>query len=566
MALPIPIPDNPLRWDGWKNYNSANYYDRLCLDFDSNPNSEQIEENCRQLLVWWQKKLPLKNQPSNPLAQMLRAGLDEAPQYLAEARTKLLDADARIEIDRVLREQIVAGAVNEFKKILPFAIGNGFLTAESEQRLYQAGGELGLLREEMREVIDVELEKAGAVRGEQPQPAAPAASSGESASGGGARDPFEEFRRMLRLSKLCLDGDDMTDDQRDALCNMGESLGLTGGQAEDLIDEYLEEVAVMPAAPIPAGKAAAPPARPPAAAPVSRQPTPAPVRPAPAAPARPAAEAPAARKAPEAAAPAISAVNTSPVARMQERGRYPNFTNGLGMEMLLVTSGTFFMGSADRDAAPHEQPLTQTTVSCFYMARFPVTNRQYELFDPSHRSSRAPWANDDHPVIYVNSKDAIAFAQWLSQKEGRKYRLPTEAEWEYAARGTDGRAFPWGDRLDAGHFANFADRRTTFAWREPQIDDGYAETAPVGSYPKGASSFGVEDMSGNVFEWCLDYFEPYRGKPRTNPKPSASGSRRVYRGGSWKSRISTLRASARGFNTPEYLSNDVSFRLICECE
>ena len=91
MAIPNPLPDNPLRWDGWKNYNSANPYTRLCLDFSSNATPELIEEHCRQLLVWWQKKLPLKNQPSNPMAQMLRQGLDEAPHYLADARTKLLD-------------------------------------------------------------------------------------------------------------------------------------------------------------------------------------------------------------------------------------------------------------------------------------------------------------------------------------------------------------------------------------------------------------------------------------------------------------------------------------------
>ncbi|HWB59291.1 MAG TPA: hypothetical protein VG733_07355, partial [Chthoniobacteraceae bacterium] len=90
MSLPSPIPDNPIRWDGWKFYNSENFYERLCLSFDSNPSDHQIEDHCRQLLVWWQKKLPLKNQPSNPMAQLLRAGLDEAPQCLVEARTELL--------------------------------------------------------------------------------------------------------------------------------------------------------------------------------------------------------------------------------------------------------------------------------------------------------------------------------------------------------------------------------------------------------------------------------------------------------------------------------------------
>ena len=90
MPLPSPLPDSPTRWEGWRNYNSDNPYERLCLAFEANPSDEQIEENCRQLLVWWQKKLPLKNQPSNPATQMLRQGIDDAPKYLAEARTILL--------------------------------------------------------------------------------------------------------------------------------------------------------------------------------------------------------------------------------------------------------------------------------------------------------------------------------------------------------------------------------------------------------------------------------------------------------------------------------------------
>ncbi len=72
--------------------------------------------------------------------------------------------------------------------------------------------------------------------------------------------------------------------------------------------------------------------------------------------------------------------------------------------------------------------------------------------------------------------------------------------------------------MDGGQYANFADKRTSFAWSEPAIDDGFAESSPVGSYPRGASPFGIEDMSGNVFEWCVDYFEAYKGKERTNPR------------------------------------------------
>ena len=361
------------------------------------------------------------------------------------------------------------------------------------------------------------------------------------------KDAFSEFRRMLRLSKLCVDGDDMTDDQRDALCNMGESLGLTGGQAEDVIDEYLDEMSGMPptpmAAPVRAAVVSTPAARPmPTAAASVKKPEPAPTL-----------------------KEAKEAINISPLARAQERQKHPNFTNGTGLEMLLVPSGVFFMGSTAREAATHEQPVTQVSLSCFFLSRFPITNAQYEKFDPSHKTKRAPWADDNHPVVYVNSKEAEKFCQWLSSKEGKKYRLPTEPEWEYAARGMDGRSYPWGERLDAGNLANFADKQTNFAWRDPVIDDGYAESSPVGSYPRGASPFGIEDMAGNVYEWCLDYFENYKGKERVNPRGPTNGSKRIYRGGSWKARATNLRTTARNHNLPEYLSNDVGFRVLCEC-
>jgi formylglycine-generating enzyme required for sulfatase activity len=199
------------------------------------------------------------------------------------------------------------------------------------------------------------------------------------------------------------------------------------------------------------------------------------------------------------------------------------------------------------------------------MARLPVTNAQYEKFAPGHAAKRAPWADETHPVLFVSWDEAEAFCQWLGKREAKTYRLPTEAEWEFSARGEDGRIFPWGRWSSVGHFANFADMRTNFPWRDSAIDDGFAETAPVGSFPRGASPFGIEDLSGNVFEWCLDTYETYKGKEVLNPRAAQKIQQRVYRGGSWKSRMSSLRATARAFNEPAYLGNDVSFRIVCEC-
>jgi formylglycine-generating enzyme required for sulfatase activity len=558
--LPDPLPDNPMKWDGWRFFNSDNPYERLCLAFEANPSEQQVEENCRKLLVWWQKKLPLKSQPSNPLSQLLRAGLDDAPSYLSAARAELLNPESRARTDALLREKLKAHAKGELLKFLSFSVAGGFLTEGDESNLHDLGVASGLTPDEIKALIDEEIEKRGAKRKANVEAVAPPPpvfvvggavgfASNPNATAppklalptAPAANASDEFRRLLRLSGL--DEEDMTDDQRDALCNMGENLGLTGGQAEDLIDEYLEQVSGVPLSPPVA--IARPPVQ--AAKPAAAKQT---------SPAVGVAEPPARQV----------WVNVSPLAREQERQKHPNFRNALGAEMLFVPSGAFFMGTAAPDAAPNEQPVSRVTISCFYMARHPVTNAQYERFDPSHRAKRMPGAGDDHPVVYVSSLDAVKFCQWLNARDKHKYRLPTEAEWEYAARGMDGRTFPWGEILDSGQFANFADRRTSFAWRDIEIDDGYAETSPVGAYPRGASPFGIEDMAGNVWEWCLDFLVPYNGKERVNPRGPETGTKRVYRGGSWKSRASSLRAMTRNFNLPAYSSNDVGFRVVCECE
>ncbi|MCA1657872.1 MAG: formylglycine-generating enzyme family protein, partial [Verrucomicrobiaceae bacterium] len=241
------------------------------------------------------------------------------------------------------------------------------------------------------------------------------------------------------------------------------------------------------------------------------------------------------------------------------------FINPIGAQMMLIPGGEFLMGSDAPDAGPDEQPLTPVTLSEFYMSRHPVTNDQYEQFDPSHKLKRINGAGGDHPVVYVTSLEAIKYCQWLGQRDGKNYRLPTEAEWEYAARGIDSRKYPWGNHDRRRGFANFADASTTFPWRDPGVEDGYPETSPVGAFPRGASFFGIEDMAGNVWEWCLDFYQPLAGAPKRNPRGVASGSKRVYRGGSWKSRFSNLRATARGSNVSNYSCNDVGFRIVCEC-
>ena len=107
----LDFPDDPLKWDGWRRYNADNPYERLCFAPNAKPNEEQIQENCAALMQWWQKKLRLKNQPSNPLARLLGRGLDEAATFLVEARMQLLDPARRLQVDEELAAQAQQGAL-----------------------------------------------------------------------------------------------------------------------------------------------------------------------------------------------------------------------------------------------------------------------------------------------------------------------------------------------------------------------------------------------------------------------------------------------------------------------
>src|ERR1700694_1273049 len=164
IDFPIPLPDDPRKWDGWNKYKSPNFYERLCLDPGANPSNEIIEEHCRELLRWWQKKLPLKNQPSNPLAQLLRPGLDESSRYLTEARADLLDPARRQQLDEELAAQANEQAATEFHKYLTFALADGVLTPEEEKNLHRFGAENGLTEEQITAYIEAELKDSGAQR------------------------------------------------------------------------------------------------------------------------------------------------------------------------------------------------------------------------------------------------------------------------------------------------------------------------------------------------------------------------------------------------------------------
>jgi len=237
-----------------------------------------------------------------------------------------------------------------------------------------------------------------------------------------------------------------------------------------------------------------------------------------------------------------------------------------GMVQVYVPAGSFQMGSDTGDS--REKPVHPVTLDAFWIDRTEVTNAMYALCveagkcpPPSSKSyTRDSYYGDaqydNYPVIYVSWDNATTYCEWAGR------RLPTEAEWEKAARGTDGRTYPWGNDQPAGDLLNFADSNTSFDWSDKTVDDGYADTSPVGNYLDGASPYGAWDMAGNVWEWVNDWYDEayYGSSPSENPQGPASGQYRVLRGGSWISYDWFVRAAYRVRGGPDYIDSFTGFR------
>ncbi|MBC7778243.1 MAG: SUMF1/EgtB/PvdO family nonheme iron enzyme [Phycisphaerae bacterium] len=247
--------------------------------------------------------------------------------------------------------------------------------------------------------------------------------------------------------------------------------------------------------------------------------------------------------------------------------------------MVLVKGNTFSMGSS---SYPGEKPVHQVTLSDFYISKNEITLAEFKTFIDATgyqtdadkeggskvftdkwkekkgvnwkcdtRGNIRPLSEYNHPVIHVSWNDASAYCEWVSKKSGNVYHLPTEAEWEYAASGGEVGHTKGTDKNDEKSLSRFANFEG--------IEDGYANTSIVGSLESNA--LGIFDMSGNVSEWCLDWYDIYRPESQDDPRGPSNGSYRIFRGGSWGSIAQSCRITFRNSNSPNYRSSHVGFRV-----
>jgi formylglycine-generating enzyme required for sulfatase activity/serine/threonine protein kinase len=238
---------------------------------------------------------------------------------------------------------------------------------------------------------------------------------------------------------------------------------------------------------------------------------------------------------------------------------------GSGIIMVYIPPGTFTMGSNDYG---DEKPPHDVYLDGCWLGKTEVTFDQYDRFcEETNREkpSDRGWGRGKRPVINVSWDDANDYCEWLSRKTGLEFKLPSEAQWEKAARGSDGRQYPWGNHnpyYQGKWYANYVAHDSL----EKMGEDGFEYTAPIGSYPHGASPYGLLDMAGNVWEWCADWYdsEYYKNSPPRNPEGPSKGSDRVVRGGGWDFGAVDVRCAGRDGDTPSDRGLSQGFRLCQE--
>jgi len=248
-----------------------------------------------------------------------------------------------------------------------------------------------------------------------------------------------------------------------------------------------------------------------------------------------------------------------------------------GASMVLVPAGEFTMGSTREEVSraveeckatsklddshcrewfQNEAPSHRIVLDVYYIDKYEVTTSFYSKFMRDSKRPEPPnWdmvnlgVHSNRPVIGIDWSDADAYCRWTGK------RLPTEAEWEKAARGTDGRTYPWGNKKPTHDFANY--------WKEKSVNNVYGDViTPVGYYESGKSPYGIYDMAGNVWEWVADWYEPsyYQHSEMQNPKGPSRTEKKVLRGGSWNASPILLRATDRKSGPPSLRNHFIGFR------
>jgi formylglycine-generating enzyme len=226
-------------------------------------------------------------------------------------------------------------------------------------------------------------------------------------------------------------------------------------------------------------------------------------------------------------------------------------------KLVLIPAGWFLMGS--ETGQDNERPVHRVWVDVFYLAECQVTNREYAHFLQTTGVRRPPLWDDPNfsdpsqPVAAVSWFEAVQYCDWLSRITGERYRLPSEAEWERAARGGgEGKSFPWGDDPPQS-LPNYHERWTSGPER-------------VAQYPPNA--FGIFDICENVHEWCNDWYQAdyYAVSPERNPPGPPAGERRASRGGSWRHHVKVARCAARSSLPPQFQYADYGFRVACDAK
>ena len=218
------------------------------------------------------------------------------------------------------------------------------------------------------------------------------------------------------------------------------------------------------------------------------------------------------------------------------------------VKSVLIPAQSFLMGSDD--GRPDERPVHRVWIDAFEIGVCQVTNGEFAAFANATGYPRpsTPFLDPEQPVVAVSWFDAVAYCDWLSQVDGRRVRLPTEAEWECAARGgAEGMRYPWGNEL-------------------PPQDDARCANGPDPVARRAPNAYGLYDLCENVHEWCSDWYAAdfYGRSPEKNPRGPDKGTRRVSRGGSWRHQIKVSRCAARSSIPPGFQYADYGFRIACD--